>query len=85
MPIRKKQVRTAPGADAAGFDHGLLGPSQQVLAEYGNMSSPTVLFVLRELLRSNGPGPTVMLGFGPGLAIVAALVGVMGLLMIIGF
>lgn len=52
-----------------------LAASRTTLSKYGNMSSPTVLFVLRELLRSNGPGPTVMLGFGPGLAIEAALVG----------
>src|SRR4051812_7869180 len=31
-------------ADALGLDHSWLAPSQGVLAEFGNMSSPTVLF-----------------------------------------
>jgi alkylresorcinol/alkylpyrone synthase len=40
-----------------------------VLADHGNMSSVTVLFVLDELLRSGGPraGERGLLGaFGPG-------------------
>lgn len=48
--------------------------SQDVLAELGNMSSPTVLFILDRLRRRQAPRPCVMLGFGPGLAIEAALV-----------
>ncbi len=47
--------------------------SRQVLAEYGNMSSPTVLFILQRLLQSGNAMPSVMLGFGPGLTIEAAL------------
>jgi predicted naringenin-chalcone synthase len=48
--------------------------SRDVLAKYGNMSSPTVLFILDEL-RSRGAGlPCVMLAFGPGLMAEAALV-----------
>jgi predicted naringenin-chalcone synthase len=37
------------------------------------MSSPTVLFVLDEMLRNGIKPPIVLLGFGPGLAIEAAL------------
>jgi len=50
-------------------------PSQQVLAEYGNMSSPTVLFILDRLRQSMGESslPCVVLAFGPGLTIEAAL------------
>jgi predicted naringenin-chalcone synthase len=45
-----------------------LGPSRAVLAECGNMSSPTLLFILDRLRRQNAPRPCVALGFGPGLA-----------------
>ncbi len=47
--------------------------SREVLAEYGNMSSPTVLFILDRLRQSNAPRPCVALGFGPGLVAEAAL------------
>jgi alkylresorcinol/alkylpyrone synthase/polyketide synthase Type III len=54
--------------------------SRYVLKNFGNMSSPTVLFVLQETLRaSNGNGSPesgdlgVMLALGPGLAIEGAL------------
>jgi predicted naringenin-chalcone synthase len=48
-------------------------PSRSILSEYGNMSSPTVLFILRRLLDTQLELPCVMLGFGPGLTIEAAL------------
>jgi predicted naringenin-chalcone synthase len=51
-----------------------LTQSREVLSEYGNMSSPTVLFILNKLLTHNVPRPYVMLGFGPGLTIEAALI-----------
>lgn len=47
--------------------------SAAVLAEHGNMSSPTVLFVLKRLCEQSASGPCVMLGFGPGLSLEAAL------------
>jgi len=50
-----------------------LAPSRTVFAEYGNMSSPTVLFILRKLREENAPRPCVALGFGPGLVAEAAL------------
>ncbi len=49
-------------------------PSREILAEYGNMSSPTVLFVIQRLRSQNSPRPCVVLGFGPGLAVEAALI-----------
>lgn len=49
-----------------------LAASRAVLSDCGNMSSPTVLFIL-ERMRPDLSGPTVMLGFGPGLTIEAAL------------
>jgi predicted naringenin-chalcone synthase len=47
--------------------------SRTVFEQCGNMSSPTVLFIIEELLRAKASGPCVVLGFGPGLTIEAAL------------
>ena len=47
--------------------------SLDVLAEFGNMSSPTILFILDRLRRRNAPRPCLAIGFGPGLAVEAAL------------
>ncbi len=50
--------------------------SKCVLRNFGNMSSPTVLFVLQETLRSATPRPGdlgVMIAMGPGLALEGAL------------
>ncbi len=41
--------------------------SRKVLEAHGNMSSPTLLFILEELMARNAPRPCVALGFGPGL------------------
>ncbi len=43
--------------------------SRDVLRRYGNMSSATVLFVLKEMLASRVCGPGCAIAFGPGLAI----------------
>lgn len=51
-----------------------LDESRDVLSQCGNMSSPTVLFILDRLHRRNAGRPCVILGFGPGLAIEAALI-----------
>ncbi len=51
-----------------------LAASRETLAEHGNMSSPTVLFILDRLLTQGVRGPVVMLAFGPGLTAEAALV-----------
>jgi predicted naringenin-chalcone synthase len=63
--------------DAVGVGLGLppaaLAASQGVFADYGNMSSPTVLFILDRLRRAGAPRPCVMLGFGPGLVAEAVL------------
>jgi predicted naringenin-chalcone synthase len=50
-----------------------LAVSRGVLAEYGNMSSPTILFVIDRLRNQHAPRPCVALGFGPGLVVEAAL------------
>jgi len=53
-------------------DHAL-DDSRAVLADHGNMSSPTILFIIDRLRRRRAPLPCVALAFGPGLAIEAAL------------
>jgi polyketide synthase Type III len=50
--------------------------SRAVLRNYGNMSSPTVMFVLEEIVRSGDPLPGdwgVMIALGPGMAVEVAL------------
>jgi predicted naringenin-chalcone synthase len=52
-----------------------LAASRGVLAEFGNMSSATVLFVLERLLAEPAAdgAPLVAVAFGPGLAVESAL------------
>jgi len=57
-----------------GLDKQMLSPSRQVLFDYGNMSSPTVLFILQNIMQSKTKPPFMLLSFGPGLTIEAALV-----------
>jgi predicted naringenin-chalcone synthase len=61
--------------ESLGLDRSSLLPSFGVLADYGNMSSPTLAFILRRLQADEAPRPCVALGFGPGLAVEAALLG----------
>ncbi|WP_435020432.1 type III polyketide synthase [Tundrisphaera sp. TA3] len=58
---------------ALGLDRQATAVSRDVLAQCGNMSSPTILFILDRLRRQDAPRPCVALAFGPGLAIEAAL------------
>ncbi len=48
--------------------------SRRVLTEHGNMSSATILFILDQLKRRHAPRPCLVLGFGPGLVVEAALI-----------
>ncbi len=59
-----------------GLTAAQLAPARAVLAEYGNISSPTVLFVLRRIMEeSASPGAwTVLLAFGAGFSAHAWLV-----------
>ncbi len=53
-----------------------LASSRNVLSDYGNMSSATVLFVLKELLsdsKNQTSGKTLAMAFGPGLTLESAL------------
>ncbi|RYY63066.1 MAG: type III polyketide synthase [Chitinophagaceae bacterium] len=52
-----------------GLADGSLDSSYEVLEEYGNMSSPTILFVLDKMINGNQPVKGKIFGaaFGPGL------------------
>ena len=58
-----------------GLPADALAVSRGVLRDYGNMSSPTVLFVLQRMLEQGGPGrsTTCALAFGPGLTVESAV------------
>jgi alkylresorcinol/alkylpyrone synthase len=49
-----------------GLPEGALDHERAVLREYGNMSAPTVLFVLERLMRAGLPERTLLLALGPG-------------------
>lgn len=49
-------------------------PSRHILQTHGNMSSPTVLFILNQLRQTNTPRPWIAIAFGPGLTIEATLI-----------
>lgn len=59
---------------AIGLSPAALRTSYEVLERYGNMSSPTILFLLARLRSQEAERPIVALGFGPGLAIEAAII-----------
>ncbi|SCL20902.1 Predicted naringenin-chalcone synthase [Micromonospora nigra] len=57
-----------------GLPEAALAASRATLDEHGNCSSPTVLLILDRLLRADvPPRQVVMLAFGPGLTLYAAL------------
>ncbi len=54
-----------------------LDVSRRVLAEYGNMSSPSVLYVLKQMMDNNiydDGTPALMLSYGAGLTVNGAIV-----------
>ena len=48
------------------LNQGELNIERDVLREYGNMSAPTVLFILERLIERGLPERVLMLAFGPG-------------------
>jgi alpha-pyrone synthase len=46
-----------------------LAASRDILKRFGNMSSATILFVLKEMMDGQRKGPGYAMAFGPGLAI----------------
>lgn len=63
----------AATAEAARLSEEAMSPSVSILQRCGNMSSPTVLFILKELQARQAQLPCVMLGFGPGLNVEMAI------------
>jgi predicted naringenin-chalcone synthase len=60
-----------------GLDDAQMAYSRAVLRDYGNMSSPTILFVLDQIQRLGRPAPGdygLLMAFGPGLTMEAALI-----------
>jgi alkylresorcinol/alkylpyrone synthase len=50
---------------------GTLDLEREVLSDFGNMSAPTVIFVLERLLKAGLPPRTVMTAMGPGFSCAA--------------
>src|SRR4029077_12437776 len=61
-------------SEGLGLPADALSVSHEILAEYGDMSSPTVLFILERLRQMPAALPCVALAFGPGLAVEAAVI-----------
>jgi predicted naringenin-chalcone synthase len=59
--------------ETLGLTPDQMAASRAILAECGNMSSPTVLFILDRLRSQHAPRPALALAFGPGLVVEAAL------------
>jgi predicted naringenin-chalcone synthase len=59
--------------EALGLNRTATAAAREVLAGHGNMSSPTLLFILDRLRNRGAPRPCVALGFGPGLVAEAVL------------
>lgn len=60
-----------------GLSDGQMDPSRETLRTFGNMSSGTILFVLRHILHDQDPGAlgerVCAMAFGPGLTVETAL------------
>jgi alkylresorcinol/alkylpyrone synthase len=51
---------------ALSLEQGSLDHERAILAEYGNMSAPTVLFVLERIMHEGLPSRTLLTAMGPG-------------------
>jgi len=60
-------AKVLPALEASlGLEAGRLDHERAVLAEYGNMSAPTVFFVLERVLAAGAEGRLVVAALGPG-------------------
>jgi predicted naringenin-chalcone synthase len=59
--------------EAIGLDKGAMDISREILAQFGNMSSATLLFILQRLRHRRAPRPCVAVGFGPGMVVETLL------------
>jgi predicted naringenin-chalcone synthase len=60
-------------AESLGLDAQALDLSRDILRQFGNMSSPTIFFILKRLIEARGTGLVGALAFGPGLTIEVVL------------
>jgi predicted naringenin-chalcone synthase len=60
--------------ETLGLAPEMTSASREIFRECGNMSSPTVLFILDRLRQRNAPRPVVAIAFGPGLVAEMALI-----------
>ena len=58
--------------DGVGLQDAQLQPSRQTLSQFGNMSSATIMFVLKKIMKE-GRGRGCGMAFGPGLAVESML------------
>ena len=65
LPSRRRQGHHCTG-DALALDQGTLDHERQIIADYGNMSSPTVLFVLEHARAKGLPARSLLTALGPG-------------------
>lgn len=62
-------------AKGASLEPEILETSREILRKFGNMSSPTVMFVLQEMLRQKNRGDGCAIAFGPGVVLESMLFG----------
>ncbi|MBI3311952.1 MAG: type III polyketide synthase [Candidatus Omnitrophica bacterium] len=60
-------------ADCLNLSEKTAAASREILERHGNLSSPTILFILEKLREEKAPRPCVALAFGPGLQAETAL------------
>jgi alkylresorcinol/alkylpyrone synthase len=51
---------------ALSLDQGTLDHEREVIADYGNMSAPTILFVLERAIVQGLPARSLLTALGPG-------------------
>lgn len=56
-----------------GLTASALADSRAIFAEYGNMSSPTIFFILQRVLDRKAEGLAIAMAFGPGLTVELVL------------
>jgi alkylresorcinol/alkylpyrone synthase len=64
--------------DVLGLARGALEVERSVLRDYGNMSAPTVLFVLDRIRDQGVRGPVLMSSLGPGFSAAFQMVSLVG-------
>ena len=63
---------------ALGLGENAFADSSAVLRDFGNMSSATIFFILdRQVRKEENRGPTLALGFGPGLTVEGAVLSIL--------